>query len=66
MKFPEFTEKEYNDIVKKALLNEELAKIFLMKIKGYSIVKISMELNLSERTTNRRIKELKHKIMKVL
>ena len=66
MKFPEFTEKEYNDIVKKALLNEELAKIFLMKIKGYSIVKISMELNLSERTTNRRIKELKRKIMKVL
>ena len=66
MRFPEFTEKEYKDIVKKALLNDELAKIFLMKIKGYSIVKISMELNLSERTTNRRIKELKRKIMKVL
>lgn len=62
----EFTKEEFDYIVKKAMLNEELTKIFEMKIKGYSIVKISMEMHLSERTTNRRINLLKRKIMKVL
>lgn len=62
----EFTEQEFNSICKKAMLNEELTKIFEMKIKGYSITKISLELNISERTTNRRVKELKRKITKIL
>lgn len=62
----EFTEEEFKEITKKAMLNEELTKIFEMKIKGYSIIQISMELNMSERTVNRRIKELKNKIMRVL
>lgn len=62
----EFTEQEFNSICKKAMLNEELTKIFEMKIKGYSITKMSMELNMSERTVNRRIKELKKKIMKII
>lgn len=48
------------------MLNEELTKIFEMKIKGYSITRMSMELNMSERTVNRRIKELKKKIMKII
>ena len=48
------------------MLNEEMAKIFEMKIKGYSITKMSLELNLSESTINRRIKQLKKKIIKVL
>lgn len=65
MKF-EFTEDEYNEIVKKAMLNEELAQIFKMRIMDYSIVKISMEMHISIRTVNRRIKELKRKIMRVL
>ena len=65
MKF-EFTESEYNEIVKKAMLNEELAQIFKMRIMDYSIVKISMEMHISIRTVNRRIKELKRKIMRVL
>lgn len=62
----EFTEEEFKEITKKTMLNEELTKIFEMKIKGYSIIQISMELNMSERTVNRRIKELKNKIMRVL
>lgn len=62
----EFTEDEYNEIVKKAMLNEELAQIFKMRIMDYSIVKISMEMHMSIRTVNRRIKELKRKIMRVL
>ena len=62
----EFTRDEYEEIVKKAMLNEELAKIFEMKIKDYSITKISVEMNMSESTVNRRIKQLKKKIMKVI
>lgn len=62
----EFTEEEFNAICKKAMLNEELTKIFEMKIKDYSITKISLEMNMSESTVNRRIKQLKKKIMKVI
>lgn len=62
----EFTRDEYEEIVKKAMLNEEMAKIFEMKIKDYSITKISVEMNMSESTVNRRIKQLKKKIMKVI
>lgn len=62
----EFTEEEFNTICKKAMLNDELTKIFEMKIKGYSVIQIAMELNMSERTLARRIKQLKKKIMRVL
>ena len=62
----EYTKEEFDNIVEKAMLNEELTKIFEMRIKDYSITKIALELNLSERTINRRIKELRKKIMKVL
>lgn len=62
----EFTEVEYNQIVKKAMLSDELAKIFWMRIHDYSIVKISMEMHMSIRTVNRRINKLKKKIMRVL
>ena len=62
----EFTKDEFDSIVEKAMLSEELTKILEMKIKDYSITKIAMELNISESTANRRIKELKRRIMKVL
>jgi len=62
----EFTKEEFEQIVNKAMLNEELTKIFEMKIKDYSITKIALELNMSESSINRRIKQLKRKIMKVL
>jgi DNA-binding Lrp family transcriptional regulator len=62
----DFTKEEFENICKRAMLNDELIKIFEMKIKGYSITKMSMELNMSERTVNRRIKELKKKIIRVL
>jgi len=62
----EFTKEEFESICKKAMLNDELTKIFEMKIKGYSITKISIEMNMSEPTINRRIKILKKKIMKVI
>ena len=62
----EFTQQEFKEICKKAMLNDELTKIFEMKIKDYSNTKIAMELHISERTLARRIKELKKKIMRVI
>lgn len=62
----DFTKKEYEELKEKLMLNEELSKVLEMKIKGYSITKMSMELNMSERTVNRRVKQLKKKITKVL
>ena len=61
-----FTKDEYEYLKEKLMLNEEMSKIFEMKIKGYSIVQMSMELNISESTVSRRIKQLKKKIMRVL
>ena len=62
----DFTKNEYEMLKEKLMLNEELSQILEMKIKKYSIVQISMKLNLSERTVNRRIKEIKRKIRKLL
>lgn len=62
----EFTKEEFEEICNKAMLNNELTKIFEMKIKDYSITKIALEMNMSESTVNRRIKQLKRKIMKVI
>lgn len=62
----ELSQEEFESISKKAMLNDELKQILEMKIKGYSITKMSMELNMSESSINRRIKKLKKKIMKVL
>lgn len=62
----EFTKDDFEYIKDKLMLNEEMSKILEMKIKGYSIVQISMELNISESTVSRRIKLLKKKIMRVL
>ena len=58
----EFTQQEFEEICKKAMLNDELTKIFEMKIKDYSITKIAMEMGMSESTVNRRIKTLKNAI----
>ena len=64
--FELITQQEFESISKKAMLNDELKAILEMKIKGYSITKMSMELNMSESSVNRRIKQLKKKIMKVI
>lgn len=62
----DFTKKEYDYLVDKLMLNDELSKILELKIKNYSIVQMAIELNMSERTIARRINELKKKIRKVL
>jgi len=62
----DLTKSEYEELKDKLMLNEELSQILEMKIKGYSVIQISMKLNISERTAKRRIKQLKQKIMRVI
>ena len=67
--FYEFNEDDYNYLVKKCMLNEELSLIFKYKIQGYSNIGIMIELRnhkiyLSEATLSRRINLLKRKIIK--
>ncbi len=62
----DFTKEEYEQLKEELMLDEELSKILEMKIKNYSITKMSFELNMSTSSVNRRIKKLKKKIMKLL
>lgn len=62
----DFTKEEYEQLKEQLMLDEELSKILEMKIKNYSITKMSIELNMSVSSVNRRIKRLKKKIMKLL
>lgn len=62
----EFTKTEYEKICEECMLNDDYRKLFEMKIKGYSRVKMAMELNVSEATLDVMIKKLKKKIKKIL
>lgn len=62
----DFTRQEAETIKSKLYLTEDEEKVFEMKLLNYSITKIALELNVSERTVSRIIKRLKNKIMKVL
>ena len=62
----DFTKEEYELLKDQLMLDDELTKILEMKIKNYSITKMSLELNMSVSSVNRRIKKLKKKIMKLM
>lgn len=62
----DFTKQEYELLKEQLMLDDELSKILEMKIKNYSITKMSLELNMSVSSVNRRIKKLKKKIMKLM
>ena len=66
MKYFEFTKQDFDYIVKECMLDEEYSKLLEMKIKGYSITKIAIEMNMSESTINRKLEKLKKKIKKVI
>jgi DNA-binding NarL/FixJ family response regulator len=64
----DFTKPELNYILDNANFTEEQEKVFRMLTSKYgrqSIVCISMELNISESTVKRRIKQIKNKIIKL-
>lgn len=66
MNFFEFTKQDYENIIEKCMLNEEYQKLLEYKIKGYSITKISMLLNMSEANVSVMIKKLKNKIKRII
>lgn len=66
MKFFEFTKTDYDYIVKECMLNEEYQRLLEYKIKGYSRIKISQLLNVSEFTVDKMTKTLKKKITKII
>ena len=68
MKF-DFTKPELDYILENANFTVEQEKIFKMLTSKYgraSIVNISLTMNMSESTVKRRIKQIKHKIIKIL
>ena len=50
----------YNDFIENVTLTEEQIKILNMLLKKDSILKISMEIGVSERTINYEIKKIKN------
>jgi len=68
MKF-DFTKPELDYILENANFTIEEEQIFKMLTSKYgraSIVNISLTMNMSESTVKRRIKQIKHKIIKIL
>ena len=65
-KYFEFTKTDYEFIVKEAMLDDEYAKLLEMKIKGYSRVKMALELNVSEFTIDKMLQKLKKKIIRII
>ena len=66
MKFFDFTKSDYDYIVKECMLDEEYQKLLEYKIKGYSIVKMSQLLGVSEATISIMVKKLKKKIRRII
>ena len=68
MKF-DFTKPELDYILENANFTIEEEQIFKMLTSKYgraSIVNIAIKMNMSESTVKRRIKQIKHKIIKIL
>ena len=65
----DFTKKELDFILENANFTEEQEKIFKMLTSKYgraTIVNIALKMNMSESTVKRRIRQIKHKIMRLL
>jgi Mor family transcriptional regulator len=61
----ELNKKEYEYICEETLLNDLEKKILLDKIKGLSIVEMSMKYYISTAKVSRIIKKIKNKIAKI-
>ena len=65
----DFVKSELDYILKNANFTVEQEEIFKMLTSKYgraSIVNIAIKMNMSESTVKRRIKQIKHKIIKIL
>lgn len=54
----------YDDFIGKTILSDDEKNVLDMYLKRYSIVKISQEINMSERNVSRIIREVKDKYAK--
>ena len=62
----EFTEPECEYFRQKCNFTDEELAVFDLRVRGKMIVEISCILGMSEATVNRRIRDIKRKIYKVL
>lgn len=62
----DFTKDEIEYFIDKCMLNDELSQILKMLNMDYSRTQISMKLNMSPRTLDRRIQLIKKKIKRVI
>lgn len=61
-----FSKNEIANIKSKIYLSEDEEKILDMRLLNYSITKMAIEMNMSERTINRNIRKIKDKIRRVI
>ena len=62
----EFTEPECDRFRQECNFSDEERAVFDLRVKARSIIEIQSALNMSESTVNRRIRNIKRKIYKVL
>ena len=62
----DFNKAEYEYFIENCNFTERQKEIIDLRRKGKSIIEISLEINISERTINREIKTIKHKIYKII
>ena len=62
----DFTKQEVDEIKSKIYLSEIQERLFEYRLKEYSITKMAMLENVSERTISRELKKIKRKIMKII
>lgn len=66
MRLTEFTKAECDKLREECNFTPDERAVFDLRSAAHSIVEISMEMNISESTVNRRIHAIKKKILKVL
>lgn len=62
----EFTQPECERFRRECNFTDEERMVFDLRVKACSLVEIQQKLNMSESTVNRRIKNIKRKIYKVM
>lgn len=62
----EFTQPECQRFRRECNFTDEERMVFDLRVKACSLVEIQQKLNMSESTVNRRIKNIKRKIYKVM
>ncbi len=62
----DFTKAEYDNFIDQCPFSEDEVKVLTLRRRSKSITYMARELNCSERTINRRIKNISKKILRVI